>query len=78
MGVCEGWWGLLHLLPHYDPPHVPERRLMFAVLGTICKKERAQLVKEAREKRSVKRKFDANKLIEIIPKVRDQIMSILS
>ena len=68
---------LLCYYQDYDPPRVLGRRFMFAVLGTIRKKERAQLVKKVRDKRSVKQESDANKLIEIIPEARDQIMSIL-
>ena len=48
---------------------------MLVVLGTIRKEEVAQLVKEPRDKISVKHKYDIDKQIEIIPEARNQIMS---
>ena len=71
------WEDLKQYFPDYDPPQFPEREFLFGVLSTLRENEMRQLVKEARDNRAIVNNENEDGLIEILPEIKEEIMSIL-
>ena len=64
--------------PDYYGSQLPDRRFMYAILGTFRGEMLAQMINDARKQRSVSQNQEANDLIYVESKILTEIKSVMN
>ena len=67
----------MEYFPDYLDGQLPDKDFMFSIIATMFSQTLAELVKDARKKRSLKEDTKNNDYIEIDPAIKLLIMNIL-
>ena len=67
----------MEYFPDYLDGQLPDRDFMFSIIATMFPQTLAELVKDARKKRSLKEDTENNDYIEVDPAIKSLIMNVL-
>ena len=67
----------MEYFPDYLDGQLPDKDFMFSIIATMFPQNLAELVKDARKKRSLKEDTENNDYIEIDPAIKSLIMNVL-
>ena len=71
------WEDLKQYFSNNDPPQFPESEFLFGVLSTLRENKMRQFFKEASDNKAIANNENEDGLIEMLPEIKEEIMSII-